>query len=553
MNITGHGFRLALLVLLAALVQWTVALRSPLVSPDGLRFLRLARWIDERGLSETIERTGQHPLFPLATVGAEKCLATVAGRQGSPSWQLAGRLAAGGAMVLMVVPLYGIGLMLFCRTTAFLGTALFVLLPETASLGADVLSDSTYLFFFATALWAGLRFLERRQAAWLVLCGIGSGLAYLARPEGLLIALAAALAVFALALNRRERLPWPRAAICAVCLFAGLALFTVPFALSTGAITPKSSLTLTIGANAIWDMPEENAPLPTLFNDGTAAEPAPGRIELPESPGRDFAFEAKEHSNSQRYRGYTAAAADFIQELSRATRVVFLVLALAGVIAFEVRARSVIAGRFAALAIVLFALVLVQFARSSGYIATRHTLTIVVLLVFWSAAGGRSFFVALLAWLERRRRRLDGTLAGAAHVERRAAISFFATAALVCLPASLRPQHLSRMAHAEAGRWLAENSEPDAVVLDTYGWASLRANRRAYGYPEARQAFEDPRLGYVVAVRKEITAPSARAETLRYLLKTAGEPAGEFKGPADKSREDVLVYRWHPERLGKKD
>ena len=142
MNKVGHGRRLTILALLAVVVQWDVASRAPLVSLDGLRFLRLARWIDARGLTETLERSGQHPLYPMATFGVQKSLALAGGTQGPESWQRSGRLTAAAAVVLLVIPLYGIGLMLFSPAVAFLGTALFVLLPETARLGADALSDS---------------------------------------------------------------------------------------------------------------------------------------------------------------------------------------------------------------------------------------------------------------------------------------------------------------------------------------------------------------------------------------------------------------------------
>ena len=550
MNKAGHGRRLAILALLAVVVQWAVASRAPLVSLDGLRFLRLARWIDARGLAETLERSGQHPLYPMATFGVWKSLAIAGGPQGPESWQRSGRLTAAAAVVLLVIPLYGIGLMLFSPAVVFLGTALFVLLPETARLGADALSDSTYLLFFALAFWAALRFLERQHGAWLFLCGMGSGLAYLARPEGLLLPMVVIAAVVALALKRREPLPWTRVATSAGCLFAGVGLFALPYTVSTGKLTPKSSLTLTIGFAEIWSAPVKSKPLPLLFNDGSPAEPAPERMVLPEPPEQKLNFSSKEHSNSHRYHGYVPAATDLIQELSRAMRVVFLVLALGGIVALGARPRSKIAGWFMAGMLGFFALVLLQFARGSGYIATRHTLTMVALLVFFSASAGLVLFDGLVQRFAGRRSRNETGPMPAVASERGAILAFFLMAALVCLPRSLKPLHPGRIAHIAAGRWLAKNTPPSAVVLDTLGWASWRADRRAYGYTAARQAFEDPRLAYVVAVRKELTAPSARAETLRHLLQVASKPVAEFKGRQGKPHEDVLVFRWHPDRLG---
>jgi hypothetical protein len=70
------------------------------------------------------------------------------------------------------------------RRIAFLSVLLLAVHPYVRRFSADVLKESTYLFFFTTSLWLILRALRREQLYLFFLVPIVSGLTYLVRPDG---------------------------------------------------------------------------------------------------------------------------------------------------------------------------------------------------------------------------------------------------------------------------------------------------------------------------------------------------------------------------------
>jgi hypothetical protein len=111
----------------------------------------------------------------------------------------------------------------------------------------------------------------------------------------------------------------------------------------------------------------------------------------------------------------------------------------------------------------------------------------------------------------------------------------------------MRPNHLnhlSRMAHWEAGRWLAENAKRSELVLDTRGWARFVANHPGYDYWHVRQALTDSHLTYIIVGLDELEARSSRAKTLRALLAYSATPIKEFPAlPGDRTA-GVRLYRY---------
>ena len=99
--------------------------------------------------------------------------------------------------MLLVIPVYLLALELSGGETAWLACLLTVANPIVGSIVLNVLSESTFLLWWTFGLWAAVRFLREGRFLWLPLA-IGFGaLAYLTRPEGMLlpVALAATLLI----------------------------------------------------------------------------------------------------------------------------------------------------------------------------------------------------------------------------------------------------------------------------------------------------------------------------------------------------------------------
>jgi hypothetical protein len=256
--------------------------------------------------------------------------------------------------------------------------------------------------------------------------------------------------------------------------------------------------------------------------------------------GASMAFDVKEPTVSSRRRGYATAVVRFGRKLADAFGYWIGALALFG--AWRLRRRPTTpADRFVQLFFVLYALIAVHFAATEGYLVSRHLL---ILVVAGLAAVG---FGALELGRYVSSRIVSGSQAPA-----------WATVVLagaVCLPMTLIHFHDSRQGHRVAAGWLAADSNTPGKVLDSRGWTALYSGRQTYHYDQARTAFADPHLAYVVLEKQELGFDSRRSRTLRVLLEAAAEPVAEFPRPTLRkpNQQPVLVYRWHPERLARRD
>src|SRR2546425_1274729 len=77
-------------------------------------------------------------------------------------------------------------------------------------MGADALSDSTYLLFMLTGIWGCSEFLRSRRISWLFVAGLAAGIGFLARPEALLLPASLAATLVLMQCRREWRMGWSR-------------------------------------------------------------------------------------------------------------------------------------------------------------------------------------------------------------------------------------------------------------------------------------------------------------------------------------------------------
>src|SRR5207249_9770236 len=114
--------------------------------------------------------------------------------------------------------------------------------PLTGHVLADVLSEGTFLLFWTWGLWAAVRFLKQGTFGWLPPT-IGFGvLAYLSRPEGLLLPAALVATLAMMPLLRSTRLNWPRWWAAVGVLVIGPALLVGPYVAAKGGLGTKPAV-----------------------------------------------------------------------------------------------------------------------------------------------------------------------------------------------------------------------------------------------------------------------------------------------------------------------
>ncbi len=516
-------------VVLFAIVVHTVAVTQTILpAQDGLKFIRIAEQFHKQPWSDVVRGSDSHPLYPALIATAEPLVALFVGN-GHDAWRLAAQLIAVMASVALIFPVYGLTASLFDRRIAVMAAGLAVLLPRAAELGRDTLSDNLGLLCTFGSLWLGAIAIRSGSMRAAIGSGVVAGLGYLARPEVILVPLAIGIAWgIGLAVDRSRQASARWGAIGALML--STASIVGAYAVVKGEISEKLSFRYTM----------------SLYPKRVAARRSPP----PSSHGLDSPlcdFSPKEETDHIPIRDWKYAILRIGGKWWEELCWLFAVMTVWGIVRRGyIRGLGLdrgadgetgrVEGRLLLVFAAVYALALVRHSSLLGYLSGRHIMALVYASIPWAAAG--TFVCA---------RGIAVKADWGPRGVRRAAV--FGTCILVVasIAVQMRPNHvnhLSRMGHWAAGRWLATNAEPSELVLDTRGWAKFVSEHAGYDYWHVRQALTDSHLGYIVVGIDELQAPSARARTLRALLAYTATPVKEFPAyPGDRAA-GVRIYRF---------
>ena len=128
---------------------------------------------------------------------------------------------------------------------------------------ADALSESTFLLFWTWGLWAAIRFLKQGSLGWLPLAIGCSVLAYLTRPEGMLLPAALVASLVVMPFFPATRLSWPRWTAAFGLLVVAPLCVVGPYVAAKGGLGTKPALVRVLGmaAQAPADSVERARPL----------------------------------------------------------------------------------------------------------------------------------------------------------------------------------------------------------------------------------------------------------------------------------------------------
>ena len=178
-NFASDRLNILMLFFLALIVRFIALGRIYLISRDSIRFLALAKYY-LAGFFFTGLENSYHPLYPI--------LISLCGGV-SGDFELAGKLISLTLSSVTVIFVYLIGKTIYDSKTGLIGGLFFIVQPQCVMCSVDVLSDSTFLFFFVLAFYLGIKggTEEKKYPWWCLGAAICSGLAYLTRPEGIFV------------------------------------------------------------------------------------------------------------------------------------------------------------------------------------------------------------------------------------------------------------------------------------------------------------------------------------------------------------------------------
>ncbi len=516
----------ALLVVGVAIHGWLIA-HTAVPARDSLGYARIALNLsypsagsqgEHRQRIDVIRTAEQPPGYPIAVWVTEKALRSVVELPLPDRSLLATQLANAIAAVLLVVPLYLIGRILFGRNVGFGAALLFQVLPVPARMTSDGLSEGVYLLVVATAILFAVRSVRQPGVGGFLLCGMATGASYLVRPEGLGVAIAVGAVIAWSGLTRR----WPRdqALGWLTALLVGVALVGLPYMMLIGKLTNKPT------GGTILNPFDKQPPKIWRFDDARGE----GR---PTVSTALFAKWWDPKVDAGKNREVWALEAVW-SELIKSLHYVIGALAVFGLIAHRRQLFSPDPGMW--FLIVLAALnvaLMVYLADRIRYVSERHTLQFVMLsCVFASAAleplanflGSLPKLGRLIVW------------------PKAAPGSLLFGIVLSALPFTLQTMHAQREGHKYAGRWLASQMADDDWLVDPLAWAEWYAGRTLY---KTTSYDGHPKVKWVVVEEGKISPHSRIPQwELANELKEKGELVFKWpESPKSKSSPVVCVYR----------
>ncbi len=510
--------RLALLaaLALAALLEGAVAVRSPIIAPDGIHYIALARDL-LAAPRRTMQIQAQHPGYPLLVAASHAALAR--GDTGSVEhWVWAARLPSLVAGVLGVGALWLLARQMFDERTAGVAAILFAVLPLARQNAADALGDAPHLLGYLLAAWAALAGLQTGRVVWFALAGTSSALAFWIRPEGASVAIVVAgLLVGKVVWGAPgERLRWATS-LAAMLAFA--VAVSAPYVVLSGKVTDKlrQKQNLSPAATSLTKVPRlamGSRPAGVL----PLAAISPTAALVTTSVLLQAGAELVEQYASQMNVLLPLAALGLFWTRSAAPR------------AESLRLVRSLAWFHAALLIALFIL--------GGYIDRRHVLVLVALSMPWAAAG----LLALAAWLADRpqfaaRPRAAGVWA----------CRLVLAVSACLLPRSLRPLHEPYRPQLAAAAWINAHAAPSDPLIANSPYIAFYTQRQTEIYGWSDYGHPPP------------LAERVRGETARFIVFDTGasehyDPAWlealnsqyslaeRFEGTGRAKRHTVLIY-----------
>lgn len=455
---------LALLILLAAAIRFWLVSHTEVAARDSIGYIRYALQLESEPLPAVLCRNLQHPGYPAWVLTVSLPVRQVLGGVTPDSMRLSAQLASAIASVLLVLPMYFLGRELFHRAAGFWAALLFQCLPVGSRVLADALSESTFLLFFVTAMLCAVHALRTRSPWRFALCGGLCGLAYLTRPEGLLLVPAIGLVLVAL----RGHEPWRRTVASAAALVTALAVVAGPYVATIRHVTNKPT------PQEILKVGQANSGTGPLF-------------------ACLFAEWAPDGAKGSWIWGLRALLAEVIKGYSY----FFCVPAVVGLWWFRDRLRVVPGAWVLLLASLFHSLILLRMAIRIGYVSERHVLLLVLCGLFWAAAA----LWALGLWLRSGRSAM--------------AVALLVSLAALALAPGLRPLHHNRAGFHAAGLWLASHAHPADEIVDPFCWAHYYAGRV---FQEGAAPERPPEKCYIVVERAGMTERVEQRRKLERLL-----------------------------------
>jgi 4-amino-4-deoxy-L-arabinose transferase-like glycosyltransferase len=257
-----------LLLIISLSVRIYLSVFTYVIKNDSVAFMQNAKFFASGDFSSAL-RHDYHPLYSLIMAVLYKVV---------PNIELSGTIVSVFFGTLTVIVFYLIGKSVFDRKISFVSAIVLAFHPYAVRFSADIISDSTYFFFFISALGSGYFAITNRKLLLFALTGICSALAYLARPEGIGIII---IVSFWCVLKDciKIKVLWKEKLVSILILVVSFLVFSMPYLVLIKKETGSWSLSK---KKNVSDLARRGKALAALENDRSVKEDSDKEKEVPE-------------------------------------------------------------------------------------------------------------------------------------------------------------------------------------------------------------------------------------------------------------------------------
>ena len=256
-----------LLLIISLSVRIYLSVFTYVIKNDSVAYMQNAKYFAGGDFTSAL-RHDYHPLYSLMMAVLYKVV---------PNMELSGTIISVFFGTLTVVVFYLIGKSVFDRKISFVSSVILAFHPYAVRFSADIISDSTYFFFFISALGSGYFAITNRKLLLFALTGICSAFAYLARPEGIGIII---IVVFWCVLKDciKIKVLWKEKLVSILILVISFLVFSMPYLVFIKQDTGSWSLTK---KKKVSNLAGLEKVLATLKSDRLVKEESDKKKEVP--------------------------------------------------------------------------------------------------------------------------------------------------------------------------------------------------------------------------------------------------------------------------------
>ncbi len=460
---------LCILVLCVFFLRVWQITHTEVAARDSIGFIRYAWALENTSdWKSLVKGAHQHPGFPVSIYIFSVPVRFFVSSDLPLAFQISSQLSASFFSVLLVIPLFVIGREIFNAKVGFWAVILFEFLPASSKVLGDGLSEGMFLFFAAASLaLVLLGFKSQRQGKniqielWFF-AGLAAAASYLVRPEGMILFLATALVLtlFILIAKFPTHLQRMKQGFNFLGLVLGFSLLALPFILTIGKLTTKPTGQRILEHTSVFK-PQVETRLALLPKHNHVL------VLLDQPPLFASWWEGDDQSQAARFLwSFLVLGDSYLKGLNYlGCLFAFVGLVLTPRETWKSPEMIVLVLSFFILNVVFFRVALVM-----GYLSERHAMLALMLIVLWVSFGAVTLGDRIVLFFENS---ALGFLFGKLNQ-----ISFLLL--ILILPSlwkNLETLHYNREGFKQAGKWIAENTNPGDIVEDPFCWSHYFAGR----------------------------------------------------------------------------